>query len=294
MYIRRAEFGDCSPLYQHSYLTEYTCCSLPVIAWKSEDLRFSNCAKACSSGLAQAKAFRSNGGSIHGQYAYWLDAYTISSQYMSAEAQKSNGACLSSVITEYNIGLLFIELSFFSSISCLAWQKEQIKFPYADNLCGGYESLYGIQAQLNDGGMQGCADTCHWPCPHGSISACNLWYNSFLSWWWHVLYSCSDILLIVSECFNPFGSQSFYLQTVMPSFFVWGERGEMHHAPWRTIVPCMGLCCGFSVGLIALWTVCPPSYPLKPLSHTHFKHLSHYTLLEYIGIWLYMEMLNVK
>ena len=34
------------------------------------------------------------------------------------------------------------------------------KFPYADNLCGGYESLYGIQAQFNDGGMQGCADTC--------------------------------------------------------------------------------------------------------------------------------------
>ena len=32
---------------------------------------------------------------------------------------------------------------------------------YADNLYGGYESLYGIQTQLNGGGMQSCAGT--WP-----------------------------------------------------------------------------------------------------------------------------------
>ena len=51
-----------------------------------------------------------------------------------------------------------IELYFFSSTPCLACQKKQTKFPYVDSLCGGYESLYGIQAQLN-GGMQGCADT---------------------------------------------------------------------------------------------------------------------------------------
>jgi len=44
-----------------------------------------------------------------------------------------------------------VELCCFSSIQCLAWQKEQTESPYADNLCGGHASLYGMQAQLCEG-----------------------------------------------------------------------------------------------------------------------------------------------
>ena len=135
-----------------------------------------------------------------------------------------------------------IELCFLSSISCLAWQTEQIKFTYDDNLCGGYESLYGIQAQLDDGGMQGCADTWHWPCPLGSVSACNLWHNSFLA-------SCG-----ITYIHDPMFSLLYH--SVLDCFIV------------------------------------NPS--ACTLSQPHFRHLSGYTLLKYIGFQLYMEMLHTK
>jgi len=73
-----------------------------------------------------------------------------------------------------NRGLLIGEPCCLSSTQCLAWQKEQTKSPYADNLCGDHASLYGTQAQLNAGGMRGCASAWHWPCPLGSPLACPL------------------------------------------------------------------------------------------------------------------------